>query len=196
MVYLSEGNRRMKIPTFSLISEYSCPNATPLCKKYCYAKKAERAYKNVFISRMANTFDSFKATFISDMKAILLHENNTYIRIHESGDFYSQEYLDKWFKICNQFPEKRFLAYSQMYNLDWSNKPKNMVVYWTIWTDSKILPKKGLKAYVIDNGKGKIPEYKIKPRGHLCCKGHGSNLTCDKCLFCFEGKGNVIFKIH
>jgi len=196
MVYISNGNRRMNIPTFSLVSEHTCPNATKLCKKYCYAKKAERYYKNPFISRMTNTFDTLKATFIDEMKKAITHKDSKYIRIHESGDFYSQEYLDKWFKICEAFPNKQFLVYSQMFNLDWTNKPQNMIVYWTIWPDTEAIPDSGLKAFVIDNGKGMIPKYKFKVAGHKCKKGKGSKLTCDNCLYCFKGGGNVLFKIH
>jgi hypothetical protein len=193
MVYLSNGNRRMNIPTFSLLSEHTCPNATELCKKYCYAKKAERAYANAYMSRMTNTFDSLKATFVNSVSVEIKSKSPKYIRIHESGDFYSQEYLDKWFIICRKFPSVKFLAYSQMYNLNWKVKPKNMVIYWTIWPDSKVIPI-GLKAYVVDNGRNKIPKYPNKILGHKCKKG--TNLTCDTCLWCFEGKGDVIFKIH
>lgn len=196
MVYISDGNRRMNIPTFSLISEHTCPNATELCKKHCYAKKAERAYPNAFINRMTNTFDTLKATFVNETKVLISKKKNTYIRIHESGDFYSQEYLNKWFKICKMFPGKKFLTYTQMFNLDWKEKPKNMVVYWTIWPDTAIIPKKGLKAYVIDNGAGKIPLYKKNIVGFRCKKGKGNTVTCEKCLYCFKGKGNVLFKIH
>jgi hypothetical protein len=196
MVYISDGNKRMNIPTFSLVSEHTCPNATELCKKNCYAKKAERAYQNVLISRMENTFDSLKATFSSDIYNQIIHKKSKYIRIHESGDFYSQEYLNKWFRICRLFPEKKFLAYTQMFNLDWSNKPDNLILYWTIWPDSKIIPIRGLMAYVIDNGRGRVPKYNFRITGHKCKKGKGSKLTCEVCLYCLEGKGNVIFKIH
>lgn len=195
MVYISDGNRRMNIPTFSLISKDTCPNATKLCKKFCYAKKAER-YSNPFISRMTNTFDSLKATFIEETKNAIRSKESKYIRIHESGDFYSQEYLDKWFKICKAFPDKSFLVYTQMFNLNWDNKPANLIVYWTIWPDSKVIPTDGLLAYVVDNGKNKIPPYNFKVAGHKCGKGKGSSLTCDSCLYCLEGKGNVLFKIH
>ena len=196
MTYISDGNKRMIIPTFCLISGHTCPNATHLCKKNCYAKKAERIYPTAYITRLKNTFDSLKDSFVDEISDILKTKASKYIRIHESGDFYSQKYLEKWFKICRLFPDKKFLVYSQMHNLDWSNKPNNLIVYWSIWPDTKIIPKIGLKAYVIDNGNNRIPNYKSRITGHLCSKGKGSTLTCDKCMYCFRGKGNVRFKIH
>jgi len=192
-IYISEGNRRMKIPTFSLISRHTCPNATDLCKRYCYAKKAE-IYHNPFISRLDNTFSSIKNTFIEDIIKVISKKNCKYLRIHESGDFYSQQYLEKWFEICKRFPNITFLCYTQMYNLNWNGIPSNLIRYWSIWPDSKGVPKEGLKAYVIDNGKGKIPSIQLPEAIHHCHKG--KTLTCENCLYCFNGNGNVAFKIH
>ena len=197
MVYISSGNRRMKIPTFSLPAEKTCPNATELCKKFCYAKKAERCWKNVLHSRNNNALESSTKDFVYDMIKLIKKCKGKYFRIHESGDFYSQEYLNKWFDIIKQFPEKSFLAYTQMYYLDWSKKPKNLVIYWSVWADSIIedVPE-GNKAYCIDNGKGILPEYEYNKKGFICKKGSKSNVTCDKCLYCFKGKGDVVFHVH
>lgn len=35
------------------------------------------------------------------------------IRIHDSGDFYSVEYVDKWIQIIRSFPEVQFYAYTK-----------------------------------------------------------------------------------
>lgn len=50
------------------------------------------------------------------------------IRIHESGDMYDQEYLDKWFEIARTLPSITFTTYTKAYMLDWSKKPKNFTV--------------------------------------------------------------------
>lgn len=196
MVYLSDGNLRMKIPTFSIMSKHTCPNATTLCKKFCYAKKAERIYKNTYNSRFLNTIKTLSESFTKEAIKEIDKRKSNYIRIHESGDFYSQEYLNKWFEICRAIPDKKFLVYTQMWNLKWRNKPKNMVVYWTVWPDTVNKVKRGLKAFVVDNGKGRIPPYNTRVNGVMCKKGNGNNITCDKCLYCFEGRGNVKFKLH
>jgi hypothetical protein len=185
-MYLSDGNLRMNIPTWSLPAEKTCPNATIDCMNNCYAKKAERMYRNTRESRARNLNDSKRKDFTNKMIGLIKKKKSKYIRIHESGDFYSKIYLDKWIDICNKFPRKKFLAYTQSYDLDWSKKPDNLIVYWSVWPDSKNVPKNG----------GRINSYKNKPNGFKCKKGHGTKITCDKCLYCFEGKGDVIFKIH
>jgi len=194
MIYISPGNRRMKIPTFSLPAEKTCPNSTPLCRKYCYAKKAEKAYPNVLPSRKRNYDETTNWNFPRDVVNWILKHKPKYFRIHESGDFYSQDYLDKWCLIAHICYNTKFLAYTQMYDFNYDLVPNNLTIYWTVWPDSKGIPNNGLKAYVIDDGKNKIPKYNTN--GFLCKKGHGTDITCDKCLHCFEGKGDVVFEIH
>jgi len=194
MVYISPGNLRMKIPTFSIPSGITCPNSTKLCEQFCYAKKAEKLYPNVLPSRKRNYNETHDWKFVKETVKWILDKKPEYFRIHESGDFYSQEYLDEWMFIAILCPNTRFLAYTQMYDLDYSIKPSNFTVYWSVWPDSKGVPVDGLHAYVIDDGTGKVKKYKTK--GHICKKGHGNDLTCDQCKYCFEGKGDVQFKIH
>ena len=38
------------------------------------------------------------------------------IRIHMSGDFYSQEYFDMWLEICNNHKDVEFWAYTKSVN--------------------------------------------------------------------------------
>lgn len=189
----------MEIPTFSLPTGNACPGATPTCMNWCYAKKAERAYKNVLPCRIRNLNDSKRSDFIVKMTSALMSANSNYIRIHESGDFYSQEYLYKWFEICKIFPEKTFLAYTQSYNLDFSQKPENLIIYWTVWPDSRYYPREGLRAFVVESKGKSIGKYKdpniIPSTAHKCDKESGS-ITCEKCLYCYRGTGDVIFEAH
>jgi len=133
------------------------------------------------------------------MTEIILNRKDKYIRVHESGDFYSQEYLNKWIQIMKNCPDKSFLIYTQMYDLDYSNLPDNCILYWTEWYDSKNVPSKGLRAYVIDDGTCKIKDPVKTTRfnnAHFCTKGKNSKLKCEQCMYCYKGKGDVIFKLH
>jgi hypothetical protein len=40
------------------------------------------------------------------------------IRVHDSGDFYNQEYVDKWADIARANPDKKFYAYTKSLHLD------------------------------------------------------------------------------
>lgn len=48
------------------------------------------------------------------------------LRIHESGDFYSQEYLNAWYTLARTFPAITFYAYTKSFHLDFAGRPANM----------------------------------------------------------------------
>ena len=40
-----------------------------------------------------------------------------YVRVHDSGDYYSRKYLNKWIDIALLFPEVKFYSYTNMVQL-------------------------------------------------------------------------------
>lgn len=115
-IHLSEGNIKSKATddieflTWSLPSKITCPYATELCKKKCFAKKNE-TFQGVRDSRQRNLEETRKPTFVKDMINILefqlqrkkMQGKKIFVRIHTSGDFYNVEYLEKWIEITNYF---------------------------------------------------------------------------------------------
>ena len=192
--YISPGNIRMKIPTFSIPAIKTCKGSTEHCRKYCYARKAEKRFKKVRESRERNLKCTKKFRFVKQMSKQIEKKKGKYFRIHESGDFYKQRYLNKWIKIARKFPDINFLAYTQANHLNFTKKPDNLIIYHSVWDDSKDTPKEGLKAFVKDKGNGKIGEYPIPKNIHKCVKG--KDLGCESCLYCFEGRGDVEFELH
>lgn len=83
------------------------------CKKFCYASKGAYIWSNVkpaFERRFeATKQDNFPQLMIAEIKK----KKATHVRIHDSGDFYSREYIQKWFKIMDTMPEVIFYAYSK-----------------------------------------------------------------------------------
>lgn len=83
------------------------------CKKYCYASKGAYIWSNVkpaFQRRLdATKQDDFPQVMIAE----ITKRKASVIRIHDSGDFYSREYLMKWFKIMESLPNVIFYAYSK-----------------------------------------------------------------------------------
>ena len=196
MIYVSQGNLRMDFPTFSLPSHITCPKSTPDCRKFCYAAKAERMYANVRESRKNNLEETMKDTFEKDMIELILDSKAEFFRIHESGEFYNQNYLDKWLRICSFLEGTTFLVYTTRWDLDWSKRPDNLIVYWSVWGDSVDPPEYGLKAYVFDR-KGRISVV-LPPAGtHLCTKGHKDGVKkCNDCMVCYVGSSSVVFELH
>lgn len=131
-MYVSFGNKKLPKTTliWNLPRKITCPGKTDFCDKFCYATKAERLYPSVLPSRTQNLKDSVQDNFEFRITGVLWKNNNKFdtVRIHESGDFYNQKYLDKWFLIASVNKSKIFYAYTRSFELDFSQKPDNFVL--------------------------------------------------------------------
>lgn len=110
------------IPAFkSETGLITCPNARQ-CVSGCYARSGTYRFKNVvnaYEERLKLTQDpSFIETMIAAirLKSIQSHAkgNQCLIRIHDSGDFYSEAYLDAWCTIMRRCTDVKFYAYTKM----------------------------------------------------------------------------------
>lgn len=178
MKLFSKGNRKLPKSTliWNLPTGLTCIGKTKECIKYCYAKKAEKMYPQVLPFRLRN----FKISKLKDFSEIIismlgsLKDNWNTIRIHESGDFYNQEYLNKWIEIAKAIQPKIVYAYTKSLDLDFSNKPYNFIV---IVSD--------------DNPKSDtLKRYKKEFNG-IACVGiknflyYQCPMDCKKCSYCF-----------
>lgn len=87
-------------------------------------------YKQVLPARQYNFNLSRQEDFDSLMnETIKKHAHKIdAVRIHESGDFYNQAYLLKWFMIAMNNPGITFYAYTKSFHLNFSGKPSNFVL--------------------------------------------------------------------
>mgnify|MGYP000371503187 CR=1 FL=1 len=135
------GNAKLNHPYFSLPAGNTCPFAN-VCKSFvkkdrskfkssgmkimdtgdirCYAASTELIYPNVQNSRWRN-FDLLQK-FKGDVKGMaeLIEKSLEYagknfslFRIHESGDFFSQEYFDAWLEVAKNNPNIKFYTYTK-----------------------------------------------------------------------------------
>lgn len=97
------------------------------CRGVCYAKQGAYVFPVVRKARMRNLKMSLRKNFVSKIVADLLRMRkvNT-VRLHDAGDFYSQEYLEKWFAIAEALPHITFYAYTKSLHLDFKRCPKNL----------------------------------------------------------------------
>jgi hypothetical protein len=100
------------IPAYKSASgKTTCPFAGD-CVKFCYAKKGAYIWSNVkpaFEKRYELTRSD---EFVGKMSDELLKKRPDYVRVHDSGDYYSKAYLQKWIDIANLFPEIKFYSYT------------------------------------------------------------------------------------
>jgi hypothetical protein len=203
MYYLSDGNMVMKgVLIWNIPSRTTCPGATPLCKKVCYAVKAERLWKNTLPCRKENLDCTKDKHFVENMRTIIRAEllkskkPITHFRIHESGDFYNQKYLDDWKAICSYFKDIKFLAFTKSFHLNFNPKPKNLEILLSVWedTDLSTIPKG-----TIGNERG-FPLSFTGMKGWNSIKCNGGENKCNLCNFkCWDLsklKKNVWGLIH
>lgn len=95
----------------SASGKLTCPFADK-CVKYCYAQKGAYSWGNVkpaFEKRYELTKTEEFVDLISDE---IRRKKVDFLRVHDSGDYYSRKYRDKWFKIMNRFPNVKFYSYT------------------------------------------------------------------------------------
>jgi Gene product 88 len=127
------GNAKLgaEIVTFSLPAGYSCPGALAclarsdketgkitdgkLARFRCFAASAEAAFPSVRQSRHAN-WEALKAAKSREAMAELILAwlpQSEVMRIHVSGDFFSEAYFGAWCDVARSRPATRFYAYTK-----------------------------------------------------------------------------------
>lgn len=114
------------IPAYKTQSgKLTCPMASE-CVKFCYASKGAYIWSNVkpaFERRYeATRQENFPELMTNEIKK----KKADFIRVHDSGDYYSKAYLKKWFQIAKENPKVKFYSYTNMVKLIKESKiPEN-----------------------------------------------------------------------
>ncbi len=117
-----EGIVSFNLPAFKSESGFTvCPNAST-CALVCYARQGRYLMSLVSEPREHNlawlrSHDT--GTFITPATEDIhnLHPAWSRIRIHDSGDFFSEPYMLAWFAIARNCPHMEFYAYTKMITL-------------------------------------------------------------------------------
>jgi len=174
-IFLSKGNMKLPktIAIWSLPAIKTCPGANG-CQNVCYARKAEIQYNHVVPQCRENNLRLSKAgNFDKMMIEAITKSKRTIVRVHESGDFYNQTYLNSWIRIAKAMPNIRFYAYTKSLMLDFSKMPDNF----RIIVDAEILQR------------GELPS-----DGFFHCQG-----DCKACNYCYDDGFKVVkvsFTVH
>ena len=94
------------------ISTSSCIGADQ-CKAFCYADKGAYKWPVVAQAYARRLWETKTDDFSLNMLISIIESQATHIRIHDSGDFYSREYLHKWIKVIEALPHVQFYAYTK-----------------------------------------------------------------------------------
>jgi len=156
------------------------------CKEYCYARKIENLRPRVKAKWEDNLKRTKRKDFVEKM-ADELSFSGDFIRVHVSGDFYSQEYLNKWCELAWMFQHKTFLVYTKAIDLDFSKRPENLRVILSddqqIWSP--------LHKYF--DGVATMQQDKK----YFTCPYVEKRTTCDECMYCLNAdRPKIFFKKH
>ena len=102
------------IPAYKSSSgKLTCPMADE-CVKFCYAKKGAYIWSNVKPAFEKRYQLSKTDNFIEAMNTEIRKKKPDYVRVHDSGDYYSRAYLNKWIEVAKANPHVRFYSYTNM----------------------------------------------------------------------------------
>lgn len=198
------NNAKVRWLIWNLPAIVTCPFATDHCKKACYARKSERVYPNVIKSREKNYTETLKDDFVARMIATIEYYLNSraykgklmLVRIHESGDFYSEKYALAWVEIINHFRDNknvRFMCYTKSLpyfeNVD-INSMKNFSFIASVWDDTTDAMKELIKKN----------DYRVYTAVTSFENTNYSQCRCSDCAHCMKCVNNnvkaIACKIH
>lgn len=224
-IFIGNGNQKLQgIRTFSMPPVETCPSATEMCIMKCYAlKDYYRNWDNVSKSQHINYIMSQRADFVELMTKNLMIEamkhdvENMFaeekkpltVRIHVSGDFYSQEYFEKWVQIADNLKDYniQFGCYTKSINyiknyLKATGKnirDININFMFSLWADTKekfinMADEMDMNIFTAYNKKDGIPE------GYMACPDDTNRGACGTtCNMCYEksdSRKNIAIAIH
>ena len=192
--------------------DFSCIGETSACAKDCYARKGNHFRHGVQKNFLNNFLFLKEAEKNNDAQlavdTILKHipENAALMRIHESGDFYSQWYVNVWEQVAIARPQTKFWFYTRSFDLDFSSISQldNMACWAS--TDGENLKK--AEEFVSANKQfrhayGPINDEDEVPENTVICPATSGRLNvagaCSVCKLCVDKtkfKKHIGFKKH
>lgn len=183
---VSNGNMKIGKDTliFNIQSATDCiSRKLGLCKvpDKCYAMKSERMYKQVLPYRRRQEKEWDEKGFrqlATELKGTIERKRVNkikYVRFNEAGDFRDQEDVKKLYAIAQLLPDVIFYGYTARKDLDWLNRPKNVIVNGS--------------GFMVDNSFTVIKKNEIDG---IICPGN-----CRNCHLCkSQGGRDIKVKVH
>lgn len=198
---------------------YSCPNATSVCSKVCYAGKLEKVYKGVRDNLLHNwdlLKDANKETMITLLDEMIKDfikdcekkDAPKLFRIHWDGDFFSDEYAYAWKTVIENNSDVKFWVYTRVPTAAIIlNKIDNLSLYFSTDNDNKDHAKNlsvlGIRlAYLADTfaiGQADMKAM-IGKVGAKCPENKKAiplidkeGSACVRCSLCIDNKADIVF---
>ena len=157
---------------------FNLPATMEVCNricKGCYAIKEQVRFPAALAARErryeASKTDAFTVQVIKELQS--MRKPPKYFRIHASGEFYSQNYIDRWSTIVETFPDITFYAYT---------KRKAHFDFSTLMAMPNMVLIDSLHFKILNYGPiGKAPA------GAFVCPDHAKETKCgETCTYCMD----------
>lgn len=190
---------------WSILGHITCNGKTPLCAGNCYNNSKSFAGHITFKTDclITSQLDIFEK-IIEKMLTLSPHKE-TFVRIHEDGDFYDMEYFGKWMNIAKNNKNITFEAYTKEPQLldkvaQINAENKNVVLRFSLMEDSapetiQFVRENNLPNYTCLGTKKKDAEAK-KVFEYVALKNRCVD-SCEYCKKCYR-KNNItiVTKMH
>jgi hypothetical protein len=114
-----------------------CPSAG-VCAQLCYARSGTYNFSNVKkahvrnLESIINDPEGWKAQLSNELKA-KRYQGGKSVRIHDSGDFFSEQYFLLWLEIAKENPDVFFYAYTKEVAMVKKHQlPENFVIIFSM----------------------------------------------------------------
>ena len=202
--------------------EYSCPEATSVCEKVCYAGKLEKLFPTVKVNLLHNwellrnadmdtmliLLDEMIIDFIADCEK---KSAPKLFRIHWDGDFFNDTYAYAWKTIIMNHPDIQFWVYTRVSSAAIILKGMpNLSLYYSMDSANKVTGidlkiSHGVRlAYLsdtFDSGQEEMKALTGKPSAKCPENNKQIPLISDKgsacvtCSLCVYNKADILFSI-
>ena len=205
----------VKNNSFSMLAgvEFSCIGETEACKD-CYAMKKRHLFDNVQMALARNWMLIKKLSDKKDTKTAvnklleIIPENSNLFRIHESGDFFNNWYVDVWNDVVINRRQTYFWCYVRSFELNFSKivRQPNFALWASIDDYNKDQALDFIKRYKNSSVKLAYGPYKHNaetPESSIICPATNHKIeingACNKCKLCVikdRIAKNIVFLQH
>ncbi|SRR5579885_987108 len=116
---LARGNDKIgsDIFAFNLPAVRTCPAMSAACRSECYARRNRWRFPGVKAALRRNLDAARRADFAEQMAREIVRRGVAVIRIHASGDFFSEAYVRQWTAVAAVAPAVTLYAYTRSWRV-------------------------------------------------------------------------------
>lgn len=196
----------------------TCPGATSECQSICYAARP--------VAERGAVYEMWRRNSETDDVPEELPPNCKLLRLHISGDFTSERYIDGWTSLFQHYSDVKVWAYTRSWRvptllpaLERLRALPNVQLFASMDSSTRELPPEGWRrAWIAGDIRlsitpGSFPHESERNqlvwrsaddrwtepigRSFVCPEETGDKPNCEACRYCFDGKRNdVTFLKH